>query len=80
MRATETQIGTSRIKWKFRMDRSIGENMRPSHILELGALVFFALFLVVQSKRGVLKGGLRVAAFVALGLFALAWVANLYGK
>jgi cytochrome bd-type quinol oxidase subunit 1 len=53
--------------------------MRTSHILQFVGLVFFALVLFVQSRKGALKGRPRVAAFVAFGCLALGWVANSFG-
>jgi hypothetical protein len=47
--------------------------------LDLAGIVLFALSLFVLSRRGALKGRPRVTAFLALGIFALGWVANRLG-
>jgi hypothetical protein len=53
--------------------------MKPSQILYFVGLVFIALFLFMLSRKGTLKGMPRVAAFAALGLAVLGWVAKLLG-
>ena len=61
------------------VDCFVGENMRLSHLLQLGSLVCFAVVLLLLARKGVLKGRVRVLAFVALGCWALSWVASDFG-
>ena len=53
--------------------------MRPSHILQLVALVCAVLAVIALIMSGQLKGRLRVLVLLALGCFVLGWIANTFG-
>ena len=53
--------------------------MRPSHIVQVLLVIFYAFRVSRGIRDGSLKGGWRVTALVGLGVLVLSIVLNLIG-